>query len=183
MRRIASLLFLALVAAAEPPVSVDFVRIREFRERVQARFVELQQREEFDAKPREERMLLTFRKGETKFEGKAITGKSVVTACFEWADVQEPQPTERGQRVLDLLPTVLRERYEVAVDRKERREVSNLLVKALDDELLHVRRAAIDSLKAIYGVPGGFKYDPTMASRERAGPIKEWKKYVTRRNS
>ena len=182
MRCVASLLLLTLVAAAQPPVSEGFLRLREFREALQARFTVFQEREQFDAKPREERMLLTFRKGE-KFEGKDLTGKLVVKACLQWADVEQPQPTAPGQRVLDLLPTILRERYAVAVDRRERREASNLLVEALDHEFLPIRRAAIESLKAIYGVPSGFGYDPSFAAKDRAKPIKEWKRHVTKRNS
>lgn len=183
MRRLLPLLLLAFAARAEPPDAAEFVRLKGFREDLRGRFDELRQQEEFDRKPREERMLIAFGRGDRRFEGKEIPGKLVVKTCLAWADVRRAQPTEAGRRVLGLLPAVLRDRYAVAVDRKERRDVSNLLVEALDSEFLPIRQAAVDALKAIYGVPGGFGYDPSLAAKGREKPIREWRKYVARRNS
>ena len=182
MRHLLAPLLLALIAHAEPPAA-DFSRLKGLRDDLRDRIAELQQQEEFNAKPREERMLIAFGRGDPKFEAKELGGKAVVKACLAWADLCQARPTEAGRRVMELLPKVMRERYAVAVNRKERRDVSSLLVEALDSEFLPVRQAVIDSLKAIYGVPGGFNYDPTLAAKGNSKAIKEWRRYVAARNS
>ena len=178
MRSAAALLLLSLSAAAAPPLSPGFVRLRDLRENIRLRSVEIREREEFDAKPREERMLLTFRKRGT-FEGKALLGKLVVETCLGWEDVERAVPTEAGQRVLKLLPDVLHERCGPD-NRKERRVVSQLLLKALDSDFLPVREAAIASLRRLYGPPRADRYDP--AAKDRRAAIRARKRAVWQQN-
>jgi len=180
MRTLALLLVLAGVAGALPPASPGFVRLRELREEIRLGIVELQKREAFEARPREERMLLTFRKGEV-FEGEELRGRDVARACLEWADVERQQPTEAGKRVLALLPVVLREKYAGSDDWRERRAIGYLLVRALDSDYLHVREAAIASLRRLYVPPRGDSYDPAQDRRDRASAIRAWKRHVGKR--
>lgn len=181
MRVVVSLLLLVLTASADPPLVKDFRRIRDLKDDVQKAIVKRQEEEKEAAKPREEKMVLAFLAGAPKFEGKRISGRLVVTTCLKWADVQQETPTEAGQRVLDLLPEVLRRRYAAGIEiPKDRREVSNLLLDALDSDFLHVRRAAVESLKSMYKTA---TYDPAMSRMERAESIETWRKYVVKQNN
>jgi hypothetical protein len=178
--RLAVLLLLALPATALPPLSPGFVRLDELRIEVDQKKRDLLEQEAFAKKPREERMLLTFRK-QGDFEGKPLTSKAVVQACLEWEEIRTDNPTAAGQRVVELLPVVLRERCGPA-ERRERRIVSRILLDALDDDYLPVRTAAIASLRAIYPFPREDRYDPKMGRRERISPIRAWKRHVSDQN-
>jgi len=180
MRAMGLLLLLALAAAAQPPQVTDFVRLRKFKDNIATRIAKYTAEEEFARKPAEEKMLLAFLQGEKKFGKEDLTGKLVVTTCLvKWADVQQPQPTEAGKRVLALLPDVLYERYAKTIDiPKDRKEVSKVLLDALDSDYLHVRSAGFESLKRIYRTQSGWLYVPDMTKKERAEPIKNWRKFV-----
>lgn len=180
MRFPASLLLLALAAGAQPPFVKDFERIGKLKEDIQKTAQDLQEKEEFASKPREEKMLIAFMKGEKKFEGKDLTGKIVVTTCLsKWGDVQQAQPTEAGKRVLALLPEALLKRYAVAIDvPKDRKEVAGLLLDELDSDYLNVRIAAFDSLKKIFRTQTGFLYEPSMNKKDRRDPITSWKNFL-----
>ena len=67
MRLLPPLLLLAIVADAQPPVVRDFRRLRAFRDDIATQHASLKQQEEFALKPREEKMLIAFGKGEKKF--------------------------------------------------------------------------------------------------------------------
>lgn len=181
MRTAVAILLLALAAEALPPLSPGFVRLKELRRQIDARAEELLEQEAFDRKPREERMLLTFRKlGE--FEGKALAAREVVEACLRWDAVDRPVPTEAGQRVLALLPLVLEERCGGPKDQKERRQASIPLLKALDSDSRPIREAAIASLRRLYNPPRVDRYDPAQSAKDRAQAIRAWKRTVAEQN-
>lgn len=180
MRLAAAILLLALAAEALPPLSPGFARLKEFRRQIDARATELVEQEAFDRKPREERMLLTFRK-QGEFEGKALAARDVVEACLRWDAVDRPVPTEPGQRVLALLPLVLEERCGPK-EQKERRQASIPLLKALDSDSQPVREAAIASLRRLYNPPRVDRYDPGHSAKDRATAIRAWKRTVAEQN-
>lgn len=181
MRSLAALALLVSAAGAMPPISTDFVRLREFREAIRIRAAELREQEEYAAKPREEKMLLALRKRE-KFEGKETAAKAVVTACFAWDDARQEVASEAAERTLALLPVVLGERWGKAFDRKERREVSVVLLKALEHDVLRIRKAAIASLRALYVPPRDDAYDPAGPAKDRAADVRAWKRHVAQAN-
>jgi hypothetical protein len=181
VRSAAAILLLALAAEATPPLSPGFHRMRDLRRQIEARATLFREREAFDEKPREERMLLTFQKGEA-FEGEALKARHVVETCLGWADVGRAAPTEAGQRVLALLPAVLEERCGGPKDRKERRQASIPLLKALDSDFQPVREAAIASLRRLYDPPRVDRYHPAQTAKERAAAIRAWKRTVAEQN-
>jgi hypothetical protein len=182
MRALAGLLLLALPAAALPPLTPDFVRLREFRRNIDARVAELQEEEAFRSKPREERMLLTFGKQE-EFEGEKIDARDVIEICFAWGEANRDKPTEAAVRVLKLLPQVLAQRCGGPnLDRRERRQASIPLLKGLDSDAKAVREAAIESLRKIYDPPRIDRYDPAQSAKERSSSIRAWKRAVLQQN-
>jgi hypothetical protein len=181
VRRVAAILLLALPAAALPPLSPGFARLKELRRQIDVRTAELVEEEAFDRKPREERMLLTFRK-QGEFEGKALAAREVVEACLRWDAVDRAVPTEAGQRVLALLPLVLEERCGGPKDVKERRQASIPLLKALDSDAQPVREAAIASLRRLFNPPRVDRYDPAHSAKDRATAIRAWKRTVAEQN-
>lgn len=178
MRPFAPLLLLALAAAAQPPVVTDFVRMRKFKDNIASRIMQLKAEEDFASKPFEEKMLLAFEKGDNK----KFTGKLVVMTCFvNWADVQQAEPTEAGKRVLAKLPEALYKRYGEAIDiPKDRKEMSKFLLDALDSDFLHIRAAALESLKKVYRTQSDMMYVPDMTKKERVDSIRAWRKFVAR---
>lgn len=180
MRPLACLLVLAIGAGALPPVSPGFARLRDLRQEIQQSLAETLKREAFEAKPREERMLLTFGKGED-FEGKELKGKVVVETCLVWEEAAQDTPTPAGLRVLALLPEILREKYGGPGDAKERRSVGYELIDGLDSDFLPVREASIASLRRIYPPPRDDSYDPKKDRRDRAAAIRVWRRHIRRR--
>ncbi|MHC4492244.1 MAG: hypothetical protein ACYTDU_11525, partial [Planctomycetota bacterium] len=68
---------LASRAEAKPPESPQFARAKELLEKLEVRSERLKQEEEFQAKPREERLVLRFKEGAETFEGEELTGAYV----------------------------------------------------------------------------------------------------------
>jgi len=180
MRVLLPLLLVAIHVAAQPPVVEDsFRRLRRLRTDIGDQYAALKEQEEYALKPREEKMLILFDKGEKKFEGKAIDGPKVVETILKWDQVNQDPPTEAGKRVLAELPGVLFRRYAQAIEiPKDRREVSLKLCDALDSDFPLVRGAAFEALKKVYRTPSGFMYNVDMSKKERQDPIKSWKNYV-----
>jgi hypothetical protein len=180
MRLLGTLLLLAAAAGAQPPLVKDFVRLGKLRDDLQRAALDFQEKAEYASKPREEKMVIAFKNGEKKFEGKDLKGIDVVTACLaKWTDVQRDEPTEAGKRVLALLPEALRVRYVEAIDTpKDRKQVSNVLLEELDSEYFYVRVCAIDALKKIYRTQTAFMYEPSMTKKERKDHIKSWANFL-----
>jgi len=156
--------------------------MRELRRDIDARVAELKEQEAFNSKPREERMLLTYWKQDT-FEGEEIDARDVIEACFAWEEVNREKPTEAATRVLRVLPHVLAQRCGGPnLDRKERRQASVPLLKALDSDAKAVREAAIESLRKLYDAPRVDRYDPAQSARERSSAVRAWKRTVLQQN-
>jgi len=182
MRHVAALLFLALPAAALPPLSPGFERMRELRRNIDARVAEFQELEAFNSKPREERILLTYWQ-KKNFEGKKIDARDVIEACFDWEDVRRDNPSEVARRVLRQLPQMLADRCGgTDLDRRERRQASVPLLKALDSDSEAIREAAIASLRKMYDPPRVDRYNPAQSARERSSHIRAWKRAVVQQN-
>lgn len=182
VRAPACLLLLALPAVALPPLSPGFQRMRELRRGMDERIVALREQEAFAAKPRVERMLLTYWR-KAPFEGEEVDARDVIEACFGWEEAKRENPTEAAARVLRLLPLMLGERCGGPnLDRKERRQASVPLLKALDDDAEAIREAAIASLRKMYDPPRIDRYHPAMSARERSSQIKAWKRAVLQQN-
>lgn len=179
MRQAVAVLLLATIAAAQPPAVKGFRRLRSLRDDIATKFVSLKEQEEFALKPREEKMLLAFGKGEKKFEGKALDGEQLVVALFKWADVTQDPPTEAGKRVLAEIPNVLYDRYGKAIEvPKDRKDVALKLCDALDSDIIHIRTCAFEALKKIYKTPSGWMYVPDMDKKARQDSIKSWRNFV-----
>jgi len=182
MRRLVLLLpLLAAAAAAQPPESKDFRRMNDLKDRIASRSAQLKAQADFDAKPREEKILILFDRGEKKFDKATLTGKFVVeTALLKWEEVQQAAPSPAARRVLKDLPDVLARRYTAAVeiDKRDRYDASKELVDALDSDFVHVRAAAIDALRKIYRSPNGFGYREDMDKRERRNIIRLWERHI-----
>ena len=168
-----TLILAALLAApvlARPPVVSQVIAMDE----LEGKLMELQEKlrgiEAFANKLPQERMILRFQAGAKEFEGRRMTGQSLVKAILEdWKAVQ--QPMERCSpeqiRILEMLPTALETRYNVPppIPRKERHLAGKTLAKALKSKHDIVRKTAIDSLEKIYGKTLLYRYDATPAQR------------------
>ena len=167
--------FLAPAVWAKPPASEGFVR-----------FVMLKKAEEFKKKPFPEKLLIRWSEGESSFESvRKLNGEAVVKAIFEWDDLTGEARTEAGERVAELLPEVLKEKYGEATRlntafRRDRYKVGRELVDQLVKPPLHVRELAIECLKMTYN--GGRRgYVAEDAKPRRIKRQKEWLDYVKRR--
>jgi hypothetical protein len=182
MRLLPPLLLLAAAADAQPPVSKDFARMKDLRDEIASRMAQLQEAEEYAKKPREEKIFVSFRRGDKKFENKTpLTGEFVVKTCLmKWEEVQRAEPSEAATRVLTGLPAALGAKYEgILLDKGDRYEASKVLAEALDSDFLHVRVAAIESLKKIYQTQQAFMYEPTKDKKaDRRESIEKWKRYI-----
>ncbi len=179
MRLLAPLLLLAMVADAQPPVVRDFRRLRKLRDDIASQYASLKGQEEYALKPREEKMLIAFGKGEKKFEGKTLDGETVVATILKWDQVLQDPPTEAGKRVLADLPNVLFERYGKAIEiPKDRKDVSLKLCDGLDSDSIHVRQSSFEALKRIYRTPSGWMYVPDMDKKGRQDAIRSWRNHV-----
>ncbi|MCK6459371.1 MAG: hypothetical protein L6Q95_05695 [Planctomycetes bacterium] len=179
MRVLVPLLLLAIAAEAQPPAVRDFRRLRKLRDDIASQYASLREQEEFALKPREEKLLIAFGKGEKKFEGKTLDGEGVLSVILKWDEVLRDPPTEAGKRVLGELPNVLFERYAKPIEiPKDRKEVALKLCDGLDSDSIHVRFASFEALKRIYRTPSGFMYVVDMPKKDRQDAIKSWRNYV-----
>ena len=183
--RLALLLGLvAAPAAARPPKITNYARIDNLLAHYDRETARLQREVEFGAKPRIERMIIRY--GDQRmFEGRKLTGDYVVKQVFEeWDAIQKASPTEADVKILMKLPQALKANYSgiraVGVNRKERLNASKPLVKALAHDRLHMRQAAIDCLKAIYGTINLYRADAN--EKERKARKKSWESYIKRQS-
>ena len=187
MRLFGLALFLSLVAApvaARPPKITNYARIDNLLAHYDRETARLRREAEFRAKPRIERMIIRYRQQRT-FEGKKLAGDYVVKQVFDdWDAIQKTSPTEADVKILMQLPQALKANYSgiraVGVNRKERLNASKPLVKALTHDRLHMRQAAIDCLKAIYGTINLYRADASEADRKKAK--RSWEGYIKRQS-
>ncbi|MHC4547187.1 MAG: hypothetical protein ACYTEZ_00285 [Planctomycetota bacterium] len=182
MRKTVLLLVLVAAARAEPPESRHYVRMDDLHLRLADRQAELRAQEEFAKKSREEKILISFDRGDKKFEKLRLSGESVVKTILDWSEVEKDSPTEETLRVLEELGNVLEKKYARVVDipKRERHRASLPLVEALTDKRFHVRHAAIEALKKIYRTPNGHFYQPDADPKQRKEKQKVWKRFVDR---
>ncbi|MHC4959520.1 MAG: hypothetical protein ACYTGN_14230 [Planctomycetota bacterium] len=171
-RTLILLALVALPAAARPPTVTTILRMDELEVKLADLHDQLKAEEEFKNKPREERMILRFEQGAKTFEGKKLTGEMVCTAVLkDWKAVQKAlaELTPAEAEILALLPGALGKRYKAPpIPKKERFAASKVLVKLLTAKQDTIRKAAIDSLFAIYDKSLLYKHDlPPAARRER----------------
>ena len=169
---------LPAVARAKPPVVSGYARMEDLRQRMVARRDMLVKQEEFEKKPRVEKLILNFMRGKPTPEGRKLTGEIVVKEVIKWEPLQRSAPTEESLAVLAQLDDAMRERFAlvVPIPKRERYAASKQLVKALTHQYFHIRKAAIESLKAIYG--DARFYQPEMSPAKRKQKQKEWQKYI-----
>ena len=83
-----------------------------------------------------------------------------------------------------LLPDALKANYggirAVGVNRKERHNASKPLVKALTNDYLSIRQAAIDCLTAIYSTSNLYRADAR--KKERSNAQKSWERLIKRQS-
>jgi hypothetical protein len=130
---------------------------------------------------RARRMISLFREGVDKFEGKSLTGARVVREVIEnWDGWQRPEEEtpEEAIRISKMLPHALRERYArvILIPKEDRYRASVPLVKALTHKNFHVREAAIECLKSIYGRT--LLYRPHASPSARKQKQKKWKREI-----
>ena len=173
----------AAPAAAGPPKITNYARIDNLRAHYDREIARLQRDVAFRAKPRIERMIIRY--GEHRMlEGKKLTGDYVVMQVFEeWGAIKTASPAKADVKILMLLPEALKANYAgiraVGLNRKERLNASKPLVKALMNDHLYVRQAAIDCLKAIYGTNHLYRADAS--KRERSKAQKDWGRFIKRK--
>ena len=129
-------------------------------------------------RPRQERMILGFSANETEFEGKKLTGETLVKEIFEkWPAIQRKDPSPDALRILAMLAPALKKRYVVVPTPKMPRYLSSKpLMKPLDSPHFHIRKAAIDCLKAMYSQSGLYKPGADRARRRKI--MHQWKKRI-----
>ena len=173
------------VALAKPPASQDFKRIDDFKRELASRFQQFKKAEEFKQKPLPEKLIIKWSEGEKAFGGvKKLTGEAVIKAVFEWDALGAEKKSEAVDRVLKLLPEVIKTRYGQAVVlnrsfKVDRYNASKVLVDQLVKPPLHVRELAIECLKNMYGARRGYVAEDSKAKRERRK--KEWSSYIKQR--
>ena len=176
---------LAVPALAKPPVVLDYHRMDELEKRLADLAERLRKKEEFARKPRPERMIILFdrmplvpKTFATEFEGKKLNGETLVKEIFEkWPAIQRDKPSEDALRILALLAPALKRIYRVLPTPKAHRyPASKPLMKQLDSPHLHIRKAAIECLQAMYSM--NLFYRPKAPRAERRKRIREWKKRI-----
>jgi hypothetical protein len=180
-----TLFLLALVAVpavARPPSVTPILRMDELEVKLADLHDKLKAEEEFKNKPRVERMILRFDQGAKTFEGKKLTGEMLCNAILkDWKAIQQPmaQVAPADAAILALLPGALAKRYKAPpIPKKERYDASKVLVKLLTANHDTIRKAAIDSLFAIYDKSLLYKHDlPKAARRERQA---KWRGEITK---
>jgi hypothetical protein len=135
------------------------------------------------AKPRTERMILTVGEGEGRFEGAVVNGPILVRELFGTGKTKPSgKISAEDQRVLSLLPDALRRRYARALDDRalasEKRRAARYLAVALSDIRTHIRRVAIDTLKALFGTDLAYRVDLPVAERRRIQAA--WKRKIAK---
>lgn len=174
---------LTAVVCAGPP-KPGCVGFEELHLRLENRYEKLRKQEEMAAKPREERMVLLLRAGRTTFENKKLTGEWVLTEILKWKVLQAEKIPAAARLVLDMLPEALETRYghghRTASLRAERYRVSKQLVSALMHRQVHIRKAAIECLDALYGTKRGYRADAP--DRERKKIQREWRLALRRQS-
>jgi hypothetical protein len=172
---------LAGVAFARPPTVPDFARMDELDSILLNLRHKYKEAEEFQRKPREERMILLFERSREDFEGKTLTGEYVVKELFEkwkvWRAKDKDTPAE-AIRILMLLPDALKVRYATGypIPKLARYKASVPLVKALTHKNLHIRTAAIECLEAVYGRTLFYRPDASPGARKKKQS--EWKREI-----
>lgn len=163
----------------------DFTRyatlVQQFAEVVD----DAREREAFERKSREEKILILFARGAKEFEGKKLTPKWVAQQIFEeWKAVKAEPARPEDLQVLDLCAQAFKQHFDgfgVNLPReaiRERREASEVFLDALDSEYTHLRRAAFRTLEAIYRTE--FGYDPDAPRSARLAAKKKWQAHVER---
>ncbi|MHC4550379.1 MAG: hypothetical protein ACYTEZ_16545 [Planctomycetota bacterium] len=174
---------LACPAAAEPPQSTQFVRAKALLAKLAVRSAELKRKEEFQAKPREEKLVLRFKEGAEAFEGERLDGVYVIREILRWDPVRRRIVPDKVKRALSLLPEAFRTRYGFVYTRckalrKQKRHAGELLVASLTDERRHVRELAIGCLQAMYGDLRPYRVDGDRNELKRRQ--KDWRRALPR---
>lgn len=190
MRTGLMILLVASVVAARPPKARGFTREDNLHFRLAEKLQKLEAKEQFEAKPRIEKIIILFQNlkpNDSPYFGKdkdriKLVGDVVATEVIEkWKDVQVPREkvSEENLRILNLLIPAMQARYGrgLDVDKKERYDASKVLVDALTSDYLHIRTVAIDCLKVIYRNQGRF-YQPNAPKKDRIDKQKRWRKFI-----
>jgi len=177
-------LLIALPASAvraDPPAIPGYARLGELQEHLLTTLSHLQQQEAFERKPYPEKMLLWFEQGldKTPDSGKKLTAEVVVRELFRWDRMREHDAAQEVTQIIQVdLPRVMREKFRevVPIPKTERYKAAMELADYLNDEFFHIRKAAIDSIVAIYTESKG--YDPAMSARDRRKKEQEIKDMI-----
>ena len=184
------ILLVASVVAAKPPKAPGFTREDSLHFRLAEQLQKLEAKEQFEAKPRIEKIIVLFQNlkpTDPQFFGKdkdkiKLVGDVVATEVLEkWKDIQVPREkvSEENLRILALMIPAMQARFGrgLDVDKKERYDASKVLVDALTSDYLHIRWAAIECLKVIYRNEGRF-YRPEAPKKDRIDKQKKWRKFI-----
>ena len=168
---------------AKPPASEGFLRADALQSLLSARLAELKAKEEFDAKPRPEKLTVLLSRGTKKLGRESITGAVVIEVVIGWEALHKAELPEAAVRTVKLLPEALRNHYgdfrsKSRTQRRDRQRASKALVAALGGKHSHVRSVAIECLFALYGERRGYRADAPEAQRKRAQ--KAWIKALRR---
>ena len=190
MRILLPILLAAAAAAARPPKAPAFARHDSLHFKLAEQFQKLEAKEQFEAKPRMEKIILLFQdaKGdEPQYFGKdkekiKLVGDDVAKEVLEeWKAIQVPREkvSEEDIRILWLLIPAMQARYGRGgdIDKKERYDASKVLVDALTSDYLHIRSVAIECLKQIYRNEGRF-YRADAPKKDRIDKQKKWRRFI-----
>jgi len=181
-RILVALLAATLAASASPPSVKGFMRMDRLAAAIGERITQLREKEEFEAKPREERLVVLFRKRVETYEKKALTGAYVVEEVFDWDAVRGAKPTADADRTVGLLAMALGERFGPTVklksraEQRERYATGKELVDLLNHDRLYVRMAAFACLRQMYGRT--HDYRPDAPERERRKAQRHWRSEI-----
>jgi hypothetical protein len=126
-------------------------------------------------------MIQRFIGGERTHDGTEVTGERLLAEILHnwtaWRCEEEATPLE-ARRILELLPRALKERYAhtFPIPKRTRYLASVQVVKALTHANVHVRRAAINCLIAMYSRT--LLYDPDAPPDERLAKQRAWEEWI-----
>jgi len=178
-----SIAVLGLVAPgwAKPPTFPGYERAAGIQGRLRDAQRRLKAEEEFRKFPRMKKILISMKQGKEEFDDLELSGPKVLReALSDWDAIDKPEEEVAPEdlAILQLLPEALERRYPRGkFDRRERYRASDMLVDALMDDRLHVRKVAIRSLMKIYDSTARL-YQPQQNRRMRRSRAKAWKKYI-----
>jgi len=178
----------AAAASARPPslAGAGFVRLKKLAEDFDERIREAKEAETIAALPREWQLVIAFERGQAQFGDKKLTPAYVAEEIFEsWKAVRVLAPAPEDLKLFERLEKAMQARFQAGTQLtrafyRDRYDATKVMQKALMDDLLHIRAAAINCLVAIYNTDLLYKAD--LPPDDRRKSAKKWMDYIRQIN-